>query len=36
MDADSHREDGNGQDAQLLEIEAAELRLRAANIREQK
>ena len=34
MDADSHREDGNVEDAQALEAEAADLRLRAEKIRQ--
>ena len=33
MDADSHRVDGNVEDAQALEIEAADLRLAAWKIR---
>jgi hypothetical protein len=33
MNAESHRADGNVEDADILEVEAAELRLRAARIR---
>ena len=36
MDANSHREDGNADDAKSLDLEAAEFRLRAAKIREGK
>jgi hypothetical protein len=32
MDAESHRADGHVQDANILEVEAAELRLRAARL----